>query len=167
MVHRSRLAPLLSIVSAAIIASSSAFVTPTRSIKQKGSFTMKAYSTDVESVYRQMEKDGKKPLVVGPVAFCASLFLGVPFWFTVLLPFTIVSTAANLFWVILHGPKSSTKEEGVVEDEEKVEATPLSERKYDLVLLGVTGFTGKLAAEHLARQYGGECTSCESCVYSS
>jgi len=30
----------------------------------------------------------------------------------------------------------------------------MSERKYDVVMFGATGFTGKLAAEHIARTYG-------------
>jgi len=30
------------------------------------------------------------------------------------------------------------------------------ERKYNLVLLGATGFTGQLALEHLARNYSGD-----------
>jgi len=30
----------------------------------------------------------------------------------------------------------------------------LKDRKYDIVVFGATGFTGKLAAEHLARTYG-------------
>ena len=36
------------------------------------------------------------------------------------------------------------------------EVRPLAARKLDLVLLGATGFTGQLAAEHLARQYGND-----------
>jgi len=30
----------------------------------------------------------------------------------------------------------------------------MKDRKFDIVLFGATGFTGKLAAEHVARTYG-------------
>ena len=118
------------------------------------------YPEDISSVYHHMDNvDKKKPSVLGTTAFAASAVLGVPFWCTVLLPFTVFSTAANLFWVLLRGPtnKAASIHESHDENDQEKDITPTNSRKYDLVLLGVTGFTGKLAATYLAKQYCGEC----------
>ena len=118
-----------------------------------------SYSDDISAVCNQMDKvDGKKPLVIGPIAFFASAFLGLPFWLTVLLPFTIFSVIGYFALVLIFGRRSSTTADRAVnaEEEKVTKITPTHDRKYDLILLGVTGFTGKLAAAYLAEQYGGE-----------
>ncbi|KAL3791101.1 hypothetical protein HJC23_012086 [Cyclotella cryptica] len=114
------------------------------------------YPEDIASVYHHMDNvDKKRPAILGPTAFAASALLGVPFWCTVLLPFTVFSTAVNLLWVLLRGPKNSPAsiDEFHHEKEQNANITPMNSRKYDLVLLGVSGFTGKLAATYLAKQY--------------
>ena len=63
--------------------------------------------------------DGKKPLVIGPIAFFASAFLGLPFWLTVLLPFTIFSVIGYFALVLIFGPRSSTTADRVVNAEEE------------------------------------------------
>jgi hypothetical protein len=118
----------------------------------------KSYSEDISAVYNQMDNvDKKRPLVIGPLAFFASAFLGLQFWLTMLLPFTVLAVFGDLTLVLLRGPRSrSTDTKENVLDEKVVEIVPMSDRKYDVVLLGATGFTGKLAAHYLAEQYGGE-----------
>lgn len=124
-------------------------------------------STDIQSVYNQMDiVDKKIPMKNGPLAFLATLFLGVPIWFTFLLPFTIVASAIHFGYVLFSEGKifSNSKKSGKTTidsvfdacEDENIEIVPMESRKYDIVLLGATGYTGKLATTYLAKQYGGE-----------
>ena len=83
------------------------------------------------------------------------LLLVIPVWLGVLMPVTIVYqiVARLLRMVGIIGKKSRPvmMDTGVSVAPEHI--TPRSERQYDLVVLGVTGFTGRLAARHLAQEY--------------
>lgn len=95
-------------------------------------------------------------------AFAIVMTFGVPAFF-VMLPLSIGYQIFKKFMMgDGDGDGSSTssdaisaaKKEGVQEEEEFLGIIPLKERKYDLVLLGATGFTGSLAVEYLMKQYG-------------
>ena len=78
----------------------------------------------------------------------------------------MASSLHFIFIMITHGklfPSSGTPvldddvaAEKVNSGDESVTIIPRESRKYDIVLLGATGFTGKLGAAYLAKQYGGE-----------
>eukprot|EP00599_Poterioochromonas_sp_BG-1_P007141 CAMPEP_0173148702 /NCGR_PEP_ID=MMETSP1105-20130129/9877_1 /TAXON_ID=2985 /ORGANISM="Ochromonas sp., Strain BG-1" /LENGTH=490 /DNA_ID=CAMNT_0014063407 /DNA_START=339 /DNA_END=1811 /DNA_ORIENTATION=+ len=98
-------------------------------------------------------------IVVAFVVFIPFLLIITPLWLVVLLPLTVV-------WQIIDYVKSSIvgrkkpKSSFVVEDPKAVAdkvvkvSTAVKDRVYDLVVFGATGFTGKLAAAYLAKQYG-------------
>ena len=122
-------------------------------------------SQDIESVYHQMEViDKKTPMTYGPIPFWASFFIGVPVWSIILIPFTIVSFMIHFGYILLITGKlfpaarvDENFDGGTSESDDSVSIIPRESRKYDLVLLGATGYTGKLATAYLASLYGGKC----------
>jgi len=137
---------------------------PANDVSQTKQFRYEA-STDIQSVYNQMDVVDKKiPMKNGLLAFLVTLFLGVPIWFAFLLPFTIVASAIHFGYVLISGGKlfSNSKKSGKTtidsvfdaSEDENIEIVPMESRKYDVVLLGATGYTGKLATTYLAKQYG-------------
>ena len=114
--------------------------------------------TSIESVKEQVTLDGKRPESIGTGTFLLTALVGVPIWLTVLLP---LSAAYQVGKSIL--PSSSEVTENVEpvelhDDEDSFpqlsDIKPMEDRKYDVVLLGATGFTGKIAAKYLASRYG-------------
>ena len=112
------------------------------------------HSTDIEGVRNSPKTDGKRPNTASTTSFLLTVVVGVPLWLTVAVPLTVVYQAGKAIF-----PKSPTKSE-VKEDpvaQETFPATedlkPLPDRKYDAVILGCTGFTGRLAAIYLAKNY--------------
>lgn len=89
--------------------------------------------------------------------FLFLLVIGVPFWLVILLPLTIISGVLSAMWKkIFPTPKNKGK---VQENPQEligqiVKKSSDGNRKYDLVMFGATGFTGRLACLYLAKQYG-------------
>jgi short subunit dehydrogenase-like uncharacterized protein len=85
----------------------------------------------------------------------ASSFVVFPLWLFVLLPITLVwNILAYPFAFCLAGKKGvslSAYGEDVTASKDVI---PKSQRKYDLVVFGATGFTGRLAARYLTTTYG-------------
>jgi len=86
------------------------------------------------------------------IVFLLNLCIGLPVWLCILVPLTIV-------WKIISFPinlcRKKSKPVRYEPTSKPVEnVVPRSERKYDVVVFGATGFTGKLAAEHIAKTYG-------------
>lgn len=91
-------------------------------------------------------------------AFLLSVGVVLPVWVTVLLPLTIASQLGIKAWKSV-SPKRLTKaraQENPVELAQRIVKTAVQsdDREFDLVVFGATGFTGRLAALYLARQYG-------------
>lgn len=85
-------------------------------------------------------------------AFLATLVV-IPIWATTLLPFTICWQIGKM----VLKPLLKKPEAGQLDSGYKVSASdivPREDRKYDVVVLGATGFTGGLAVRHLAKTYG-------------
>jgi hypothetical protein len=110
-----------------------------------------------------MVKDGKKLALDEPlttVYFLLSVFVALPFALCVLVPLTLLAQAALKLQAMLGGSKKSDaaggsgKKAGTEPFAEFKEGGPKLSRKYDLVVFGATGFTGKMAALYLAKQYG-------------
>jgi hypothetical protein len=92
--------------------------------------------------------------------FFVSTIVGIPLFITTLFPVILFT---NIYKKVFGKKKS-----GQVEDQKDIETTivaepslslgsikaEISEREYDLVLYGATGFTGKLCAEYLTKTYG-------------
>lgn len=90
-------------------------------------------------------------------AVSTGTFLGalamVPLWAIVVLPLTtIFQIGKAIVKPLLPKPEEPKFDSGYVVDAKDI--TPRPQRKYDVVLLGVTGFTGRLGARHLAKTYG-------------
>jgi len=132
---------------------------------------------DVEAVRKAPSLDGKRPLQISTSSFLFTAMVGVPVWLTVVLPLTLVYQSGKAL-SSLGGNSSNRKNSGTTtssmgnggEDGDDVVASstmestagadptalnliPLKERRYDVVLLGATGFTGSLAAKYLYQNY--------------
>lgn len=142
---------------------------PTSSLIEMGARTSPVVDDDdaaVRAVYDRIVSDGKvSQAPVSPVVFALTVFVGVPLYLTVLLPLTVFYQIASSVLKKKNGEGDSVAAEagagGGAEAEADAgesfpspsELKPRPERKYDVVLLGATGFAGRLAAEHLARTY--------------
>ena len=97
-------------------------------------------------------------------AFLIRLLLVFPIWLSILLPITLLSQLVKLLLKPCFGGKKNKKGNYQEVDEDKDYKAPvlgrkdtgLSGRQYDIVIYGVTGFTGRLAALYVAKQYGGK-----------
>jgi len=108
-------------------------------------------------------RDNKKQVTGGissVVNFILSCLIKLPLLLFVILPLGLV---AELFRTIISlpfslGKKKTTKAEDpnkyTLPEVDVEKQIPLESRKYDLVLYGCTGFTGRLAASYLAKNYG-------------
>lgn len=108
----------------------------------------------VEEVYSVMDASGKNAKPVSTGTFLATAVLGIPIILSV-APLSIVyqaGVAAIRAMKTKHHGHLTPIDSGTVVDPKKI--TPRSKRKYDIVLLGSTGFTGRLAVEHLVQTYG-------------
>lgn len=99
-----------------------------------------------------MRKDRKRLPLSGNravVPFLATVCLKAPLLAFGLLP-------AALTWKALSAPFTTKKVNSpcVAHISEIPPSTPLTARPYDIVLVGATGFTGRLTARYLAKQYG-------------
>ena len=102
-----------------------------------------------------LERDHRKipqattPEFVGLLAF-------LPLWIALVLPLTVVyQLLSRIVRLFVKRPRPSL-DAGTTAQAAAAPTTilPRADRKYDIVVLGVTGFTGRLAARHLAKQYG-------------
>jgi len=108
----------------------------------------------IDDIYALMDREGKVVPAVPTPAFLGLCVIGVPLWFTVLLPLSVVSQAAKAIIKPLLTKREFCIDTGTIVDASEI--IPRKDRKYDVVVLGATGFTGKLVSEHLCRTYGGK-----------
>jgi hypothetical protein len=114
------------------------------------------------------------------IAFLGSIFIIVPLWFTLLLPLTVAWQTVSFGKKLIEKVTSKGDKNGSTSKQEDPKAligkiektnTAIADRQFDLVLMGATGacflsscfclvllcgigFTGRLAAIYLAKQYG-------------
>ncbi len=89
--------------------------------------------------------------------FLFLLLIGLPFWLLILLPLTIASQLLTGIWkkvAPVHRRKDKRQENPKELIENISKKSSDANRKYDLVMFGATGFTGRLACLYLAKQYG-------------
>jgi Saccharopine dehydrogenase NADP binding domain len=117
-------------------------------------------SRPVSSLASPLEKHGKRLPKASMSSFLVTTAF-IPVWAVTVLPLSVLYQAGSAAWRPI-GKAISSKEEhsatqklldsGYVIDASVI--IPRPERKYDIVVLGATGFTGYLAARHLAKTYG-------------
>jgi hypothetical protein len=121
-------------------------------------------SESLEEIYNSIKEDAKSIPKVSTTTFLLTLGVGIPVWMSFLLPMTMIYQLGKSVLnpptkkrdlTSIHDP-SAHPVEAITDYETPNDNTPLEERKYDLVLFGATGFTGKLAAVYLCQQYGGK-----------
>lgn len=122
------------------------------------------HSRDVDAVYNAPLAAGKRRSTNSTMEFLVTAMVGVPLFLTIVLPLSAVFQVGKK--VLPSGSDETVVEaippsesEDVLEVEKDSfppisELKPLSERKYDAVLLGATGFTGGIAAKYMAQRYG-------------
>lgn len=115
-----------------------------------------ASGTNLHSV---VDQDGKKVDAVPIVGVLGSVFVVMPIWVSVVMPLSITYQLgkAIVSTVIGKGSNDALASESNIDSGYQVtkdDIIPRKDRKYDLIVLGATGFTGKLAARHLAKTYG-------------
>ena len=112
----------------------------------------------IEDIYALMDAHGKVNPTSSTSEFLGALLLGVPVWLTLVLPLSVIhQVGLTLAKPLLSTPEFSFDTGTQVASSEIV---PHENRKYDVVVLGATGFTGKLVAEYIAKTYGGMDTRC-------
>jgi len=129
-------------------------------------------SMEMDPMVRDRKELELSSLTASVPLFLLHVFVVLPVWATFLVPCAAIYQA-GLYCVNCVAPggkKASTTRPGTAPTSSDTEspgvppadygsasapapARPLP-RKYDVVLYGATGFTGKLAADYLARQYG-------------
>ena len=104
-------------------------------------------------------RDGKRlsldSFAVVPLFVLCVLVL-FPFWLLVLLPLTLsYQGLKKLFSCFSSSPRLS-KASGDHQSSESKDGDggPRGPRDFDIIVFGATGFTGKMAAKYIARQYG-------------
>eukprot|EP00526_Cylindrotheca_closterium_P011807 CAMPEP_0113630298 /NCGR_PEP_ID=MMETSP0017_2-20120614/15740_1 /TAXON_ID=2856 /ORGANISM="Cylindrotheca closterium" /LENGTH=485 /DNA_ID=CAMNT_0000540753 /DNA_START=318 /DNA_END=1775 /DNA_ORIENTATION=+ /assembly_acc=CAM_ASM_000147 len=84
--------------------------------------------------------------------------VGVPIWLTFLVPLTLIYQVGNAIKSAVFSSKDDENSSAFVLDSgyqvDAKDIIPQKDRKYDVVMLGATGFTGQLAVRHLAKTYG-------------
>ncbi|RYH14329.1 hypothetical protein EON65_33780 [archaeon] len=108
----------------------------------------------------------KKRMPMSSLAISIPLFVlfvlvAIPFWLVILLPLTIVWQGAAFVGRKVFG--SGRNSSAAVQPENsqelvkqiKKKAADSTDRIYDVVVFGSTGFTGKMAAAYLAKHYSG------------
>ena len=109
-----------------------------------------------ESKSDPMVKDKKSlPMDVGFAivpSFVFHVVVLVPILLFLLLPLALMSMIFNKVFA----PKPSKVEVPRNDEYKNLSNTliPLSQRKFDIVIFGATGFTGRLAALYVAKTYG-------------
>lgn len=106
-----------------------------------------------------VERDAKKVPVASTAAVAAKVLVAVPIWMTLILPITIAYQAGKAALGLFSGSSDETTTPTDDEPEATItvdpsDIVPRPERKFDVVVLGATGFTGGLAVRHLAKTYG-------------
>jgi hypothetical protein len=120
-------------------------------------------STSLEDIYKRIKEDGKNIPKASTSTFLLTLGLGIPVWISFLLPMTMIYQLGKSVLNPNTKKKDTTCIDDYSADPNKAcrdyqiprDFIPLEMRKYDLILFGATGFTGKLAAVYLCQQYGG------------
>lgn len=130
--------------------------TDTSDIKNKddkSSLFPNIQSKDVEYVKNLPQQDNKRPMEISTSSFLLTAMIGVPVYLSVVLPLTIAYQTGKA--VLGSPPQQESIKESVdtMPFPSKEDLIPMKERKYDVVLLGCTGFTGKLAAIYLTKTY--------------
>jgi hypothetical protein len=112
-------------------------------------------STTTSDLHFPVERDGKAPAAVSNTEFLVTVGLVVPLWATVILPLTVVyQLGKGLVNLVLPNSQAEVPTIDSGYQVSKGDIVPRPQRKYDVVLLGATGFTGRLGARHLAKTYG-------------
>jgi short subunit dehydrogenase-like uncharacterized protein len=112
--------------------------------------------TSMLDIRRQMQQDGKRIESASTIEFLATVGLLVPIWVTLMLPSTLVYQLFKGVRDLISPPREFVPQ-SPFDSGYKVspnEITPRGERTFDIVVLGATGFAGKLAVRHLAKTYG-------------
>lgn len=109
-------------------------------------------SRDVEAVRNAPKQDGKRTAVISAGTFLFTALFGVPFWITFLMPLSVVYQVGK---GLLYPKVAKIEEEKLTQEvfPATEDLQPIKDRLYDAVLLGCTGFTGRLAAIHLAKTH--------------
>lgn len=124
---------------------------------KKSQFSL-VHSNDVEAVRNAPKLNGKRPTKMSTSTFLFTAIVGVPIWLTFVMPLTVAYQTGKKVLTISSpdddDPVGSIQESVHHETfPETHELKPIKDRTYDIVLLGGTGFTGRLAAIYLAKNY--------------
>eukprot|EP00980_Cylindrotheca_fusiformis_P019167 scaffold6501_cov98-Cylindrotheca_fusiformis.AAC.1 len=115
---------------------------------------MTSHQQTNDDIFAPVEKDGKFLTPVSNKKFALTAMVGVPIWLTVVLPLsTVYQVSKAIVDAVSPAPPPKKLEDSGYQVTES-DIIPRPKRTYDIVVLGATGFTGKLAARHLAKTYG-------------
>jgi len=127
-------------------------------------------STNGNKFHEIVERDEKKVPTASATDLAIKLLVVVPIWTVLVLPLTIVYQLGSSVLGGSTSTSSTTTSDEPSSSEVDIDVDPTTktntytytppsdliprpDRKYDVVLLGATGFTGGLAVRHLAKTY--------------
>lgn len=100
----------------------------------------------------------KKKLPMADMSSALPGFLGslalIPIWLGVLVPAALVSQAVGSVAALGSSRPKKTQKDDVAELKALKQSSDTEGRIYDIVVFGATGFTGKMAAVYIAKNYG-------------
>lgn len=100
---------------------------------------------------KNLDKPMPSPnLVLSMAGSFAMAFFGLPFLFFFLIPSLVVYFGYRKFYNI---KKEMVNYDYVEVTKPASDLIPIEERKIDIAVFGATGFTGKLVAKYLAKNY--------------
>ena len=101
-----------------------------------------------------LERDGRKIPRVSGKEFAILVVLIIPLWVATVAPLVVISQLFRMIKAFFVAPphKSIPIDSGMTVAKDQIK--PRADRTYDIVVLGFTGFTGRLAARHLAKTHG-------------
>jgi len=101
-----------------------------------------------------LDREGKITEAVPLTSFVVMVVIAMPIWAITVVPITICYQLVKAAHGSLFGSKGP-KKESIKNSGYEVKQSIVSrkDRKYDIVLLGASGFTGKFAVRHLLKTY--------------
>lgn len=127
---------------------------------QHGVTTSVTSTTTIHDIGEQMKKERKRNPKVSTGTFLLTTVVGVPLYLGVILPLAIVTQLSKKV-ISTTSTSTNTEDTANIKNDDDgtpfpavTELTPQNQRKYDIVLLGATGFVGNLATEYMIKTYG-------------
>lgn len=107
----------------------------------------------VDEIHAMVDSNGRQATPTSLINTIGTVVVGVPLLLAA-LPLTVVYQIGKSVMTKNDLSHLSPIDSGIVVVDDDASLQDRKDRKYDIVLMGATGFTGSLAVRHLAKTYG-------------